>query len=501
MDPKLPGLLGRLDELLSERAELERAYRAGRTTELPLPRLFHAFRAVTRPDTFFELREALEGAPAGSALRAQLERVCRALCELGADARAAESLEAIAHFEATFAPWRELPGVPVLDALRLLPREPVRARRLLLSQAVGRELRDHRRPYAAVIDARFEVAERLGFEGPLALHAAFHPPLEPLLAECEAFLAATEDAYRDLLGYVLRRAEPTLKNPGAAADLTDLQRACAAPWTFGELSRGALTHALRRWIEDWQLAVGAGRVELDDADTAGKGPTAQVTPVRPPRLVHLAVRVEAGVGDALQLLHGQGQALCTALSDPRLPVDERRLAGEALPAAFGTLFGRLGCDPLWLERCLRATRSQARDLARLFAFAELTRVRTACAQLAFERWLLQRGPGAEVEEAYEAEHRRASRVTIPTGEALRGALRPLQIADALRGAAVGGRLPFALRERYDEDYWRNPAAAAALRAVAAQPGVAHESLARLCGGDKPPSLLDGVGELLRTLGA
>lgn len=499
MDPKLQRLFDRIEVLIQERAELGRALASGRASELPLQRLYYTHRELTRPDTFFELREAWEGASAE--LRERLTAVCLFLVELAEDAHAAEAHEQLATWEGTFSPWRDQPGVSVLDALRELPREPVRARRVILSQSLQRELQDQDRAYARAIEARFVVAERLGFDGPPALRALFEPPPEPLLTECEQFLARTEDAYLDLLGYAIRRLEPSLKHPLTSAERSDLERACHAPWTFGELTRGVVTDAVRRFIEQWGIAAGAGRVEVDDADRPGKPPSPVVTPVRVPQAVHLAVRVDAGVTDALALLRGDGEALAWALRASSLPVDQRRLAKPELASTFATLFGRVACDALWLERYLRVTRGQARELARLFAFAEVTRLRAACGQVAFEQWLSRNGLTSETRDAYEGELRRALRVSIPRGEALRSAQRPQATLRLLRGSRLGGVLPTALRDRFDEDYWRNPAASALLREAAARPPLASEVFSRLGLDADKATLSDGASELLKTMGA
>jgi len=153
-----------------------------------------------------------------------------------------------------------------------------------------------------------------------------------------------------------------------------------------------------------------------------------------------------------------------------------------------------------LERYLEVPRATGRELARLFAFAELTALREACARLSFEVELYRRGPGPELREVYEDRFRGALRVAVPPGMFLFGLSSHLAIGPLLQGSALAGAVLPALRERFDEDHWRNPHAAAFLRDVAAG-GAAPEALAAVVPAADESSLAGAARELIAVMGA
>lgn len=492
MEPKWARLLEQVEAFCQDRAELERSRIRGQPPDLP--RLFHVHRALLHPDLYFEWQEASKGA--AGLRRLELERACLFLLEVAAQARAARACLEIDQWEVRATPFREEPETSIREAFRRIALEPVRARRVLLARTLEREIADQP-AYARQIQARFEAAEGRGFGSVDALASTFDSSLSPHLEEAEAFLRLTEDGYRDLLAYAVRRSDAAVSQP----DLFDLFRATWAPWTFGELSRGEVLHATGRWLDGWGLLRGAGRVEaeLTDAPNRAEGP--ELSLVRVPQAIFLSVRVTAGVGDTLRLLRGQGAALGWALRDERLPVDVRRWAAPEAPLTLSTLFGAFSLDARWCERTLHAGRTQARELARLFAFAELARLRALCGQVRFEHDLWTAGLSGEAPDAWEGELRRALRVSVPRGFALRTVQAPWERVAELKAATLGHPLAAALRERFDEDYWRNPAAAAFLREWSAGPERSSELLSKVLP-EPAGRRLQGVAPgLLAALGA
>ncbi len=499
MEPKLGGLRDRLEEFLQDRAGLERSYASGASNSLPLPRLFHTFADLTRPETFQEVREALEGQATGTESHRRLRRLCGALAELAVEARSAEADAALAHWEVTAQPSPEESGLVLADAVRRIAREANRGRRSQLARAVTREVESQERQYARRVEAVHHVAARLELKDPLAVYQQFTPTdLLKLEQDARAFLSLTEDGYRDLLGYAIRRTEPALRF--TQAERHDLERAVSAPWAFANTGMAELAHASRRWIEEWGIADGAGKLEVNGDDLPGKPVRSRVVATRIPDRIAGYARLEVGIPDALTLLRLQGAGLSLALRDRRLPLEDRRLEGGFTPALFAGLFGRMPTDPRWLERFLRLPRSGARELARLFAFAEVATMREGCARLSYELQLLRRGAESELRDVYEELFRNALRVGIPRGEYLFELSPHLAVAARLQGRAVAGALLPILRERFDEDHWRNPNAAGFLREVAARAG-APETFATLAPTALEGSLAGTAKELLAVMGA
>jgi hypothetical protein len=321
-------------------------------------------------------------------------------------------------------------GPASLAALELsLVREPDRERRLALGRAAAEALA---RP-AAAREAMLEVRARAAAEVGLA-------PDWRAVVDGDQLLATSDDAYRDVLAFRSRR-ELSL-SPAPAGDLAraDLLHLLAfIPWD-GLFRRSTLTSAVRATAEPLRLDL--DRVQVDEGERPAQWPGVHVTGGR------LSFRPRGGAGDWQDLLEGLGRAAAFAHVPPhrREPV---------LGAALGWLLGSLLLEPRWLLDRAGVERRLAPDVRRDLALRRLfaLRARAAAFRVASE---VQRGLSGE---AWRATYRDA--LTSAAGAAWDGvrAARDgdaLEHAAALAGAGAGESLRREVRERYDEDWWRNP---------------------------------------------
>ncbi|HET9452389.1 MAG TPA: peptidase M3, partial [Aggregicoccus sp.] len=314
-----------------------------------------------------------------------------------------------------------------------------------------------------------------------------------------------EDAYRELLGYCLRKLDPLLRPlPAGGAHRHDLQHALRAPWmeAAGHFRREDLGPALRHFLTEMGFEGPAQRyIRVDDEAREGKAPRPFVAALRVPQDVRLVVRREGGLEALGSLLHEWGHALHLAHVDEKLPVELRRLGDASVTEGVASLFERLAADAGWLKRYLRMPTPAATDGARLAAFAALTVLRRHCAKLAYERTLCLRGASDERAEEYAEGQRRALHVEPHAGFFLYDVDPQLYSARYLQGWALEVRLWRHLRERYNEDFWRNPAAGAWLRSVFARGGgLTAEALASELHG-QPLSLPEAGARLVAVLDA
>ena len=117
------------------------------------------------------------------------------------------------------------------------------------------------------------VTERLRAPSYLALREDVSGIELNKLAEAAAeTLRLTEDAYRDVLGYVLKKVEPTLRPlPSGNARRHDLQAATQVPWMSGLFRREDLLPTVIRWLGEWGFHPAAeGRLRLDDEERPGR---------------------------------------------------------------------------------------------------------------------------------------------------------------------------------------------------------------------------------------
>lgn len=352
--------------------------------------------------------------------------------------------------------------IPLRSAEIRIKNEPDRSRRAALESArLGaiRELAGLRRE---ILERSHEEAQRLGFAGYTALCRELSGiDLVALRDLTQPILARSLDMYREVLGWYLRRRVGVDPSEAKRHDLLRLFR---APELDGSLPPGALREAaeapLRRMGIDPQAA---GRIRVDDEPRPKKTPRAFVATPRIPDEVILVVRPGGGPDDYAAFLHELGHALHFAYTDARLPVEYRRLGDPSVTEAFAFLLDGLLRERAWLRRFVDLARPA--DVLRFTALHKLYFLRRYAAKLAYELILHQEGPRPRAAEAYRELLAGATLVDWP---------RELYLADLdpffyaaryLRAWIFEARLRDLLRERFDEEWYRNDRAGPFLLAL------------------------------------
>jgi hypothetical protein len=475
MDRPVHSVRAKLDDFLAELATLHYRYGAGLAPDLPVSSLYASFPELSSPDTFAAATEALEKARSKDdplAVR-RLQLLRELLAGQVEEALAARDAEAVARLEAQARLPVDDQALSFGEALAQLPHEAHRARRALLERAVGNFLWSERGRYGARREAALRTAERLGARDYPTLHESVSGlPLGELVEVAEETLRRTEDAYRDVLGYVLRKLEPTLRPlPAGEARRHDLQAALQTPWMDVFFRREELLPAVTRWLNEWSLPPAAGgRILIDDEPRPGKARRPFVAAVRIPGEVRLVIHPRGGMDALGSLLHECGHAQHLAHVSDTAPVELRRLGDASVSEAWAALTERLLLSPGWLQRYLRLPGSAARDAVRLAAFQALAVLRRHCAKLSYELSLFTRGPSEERAEEYAAGQRRALFVEPHPGFFLYDVDPQVYSARYLRAWALETRLTARLMERFNEDFWRNPCASGWLKGLFARGG-------------------------------
>ncbi|RKH03973.1 peptidase M3 [Corallococcus sp. CA047B] len=477
MDRPLHTVRSRLEDFLAELATLQYRYGAGLAPDLPVARLHASFPELSSPETFVAANEALARARLrDDALAVRRITLVRELIatqvEESLAARAGEAViaaEAHSHIPA------DDQTLSLAQALAQIPREQNRARRALLESGAGNFLWEHRGAYGDRRDAALQAAELLGFPNYPALRQDVTGIDAGKLAEAaEQTLRATEDAYRDVLGYVLRKLEPNLHAlPGGEARRHDVQAALRAPWMDAHFRREDTVPAVMRWLSDWGLRPDAGgRIRLDDEARPGKASRPFVAAVRVPDEIRLVLQPRGGMDALGDLLHELGHAWHLAHVDEDAPTELRRLGDASVTEAYAATFERLLLSPPWLKRYLNLPSGTVKDVIRLAAFQALAVLRRHCAKLSYELSLSTRGASADRADEYADGQRRALFAQPHPGFFLHDVDSQLYVTRYLRAWALETRLTAHLLERFNEDFWRNPAAFAWLKGLFARGGAA-----------------------------
>jgi hypothetical protein len=455
VDRTLPSLFSELDDYLTAAGE-------GRASPTPgTGDARRAFPAFGRADSFTAAREALENPATDARKKGRLELLLPFLAEEVVDALAEEADAARRAFERMAHVALGDEHLDFAQALRRLGTEESRERRDAVQKQLGDLLLDHQTTHARRVEAAARAAELLRFPSYRALVEATCGPLQPLLDACAAALARSEDAYRDLLGYFLRKLDPRLHPlPGGGAQRHDLTRlgALEAP-----LTRADLLPVAQRWVSDLGFSPDAERrIRMDSTARPEAALESEVIPVEVPGKIALRLALAPGLTAWRSAFHAIGRAQALAGAGEELPPERRRLGDPAAGLGYGLLFEHVLHDEAWLRRYLRLTQGESREAARLAAFLQLARLRETCAQLAFEVSLHERGPSRAMADTYAEQLQSALRVAVHPGFFLLSVAPHLRAAARARAFALEASLRRDLEERFNEDHWRNPGARAFL---------------------------------------
>jgi hypothetical protein len=452
-DAEVEWLRGEVDALTRELAAARIRTVAGMD---PSPALQAVFRGRTRAahrETVSALRER------GDAALAERVAALRAERAAAADEEAWRAAESAATADGPEG------ARPLAEVEAAAAAEVGRARRRLLANASARAIGEAAAAGEAAAERRAAARAEAGLT----------PPWEDVV-EGDALLAASDDAWRDLLSWLAAR-DGLAPAPGGDLERADLLHLLRLGEWSGHFRPGMLPLRLREALGG--LGLPLSPVRIDAEDRPAKWPGVHVLEAR------VSFRRCGGAPDWVGLFRAAGQASAAALSSPSA-------RDPAFPFAAGALAASLLAEPRFLERSLDVARARARDLARAVALRALfeLRARAAALRVAAE---VERGTSGR---AWRAAHREALSAALlaawPDGLAARDA-RVEEHRAALRGAAWGERLRADLVERFDEDFWRNPRTATWIAGVLAAGRAGPDE-------ERPP-LASAAGALVRRLEA
>lgn len=352
------------------------------------------------------------------------------------------------------------------EALGHGAQQPTREARVEVQQALDVALRDTT-PWARRLDAAFPASAAVGHTLKSLVELVQGRPLAPRAEAARALLKDTEAAWLDLLGYALKRLDPQLTR--RTANALDVERAADAPWLYELFRREDLMHAVTRCVTDLGFSLGAeGRLTADTESRPGRLAGAHVFELRVPGQVRLLLTAEAGFATWGEWLSAWGMALHRVHVNATLPMVERRLGDPALVAGLGRLFESFLLEEGWLKRYLRLGAAQSREASRLFAFRQLGALRASAAlTLAFDLFV-ERGATTEVAEAYSGLMSTALGVEVRSGRAFLDLDALGSAMTSLDAFGLETALHAHLRERFNEDFYRNPATGRWLTGLAAK---------------------------------
>jgi hypothetical protein len=342
------------------------------------------------------------------------------------------------------------------EARRQLSQEPERLLREGLERGLDRLSWDLRGLSAERYRRAVETAHRLGFERYSEFEQATEITSSALQdQDVTLFLRRTHDAYRDLMDYALKKVGAEWKS----AQLHDARWAVCATWLDSSFRREDILPVWSGWLDAWGLgfrADGCIEPEFNLAKLEGTAP--KVAALQVPQRIKLLAPPLHGLSGYGALLERTGRAQHLAHLDAKRPLLERRMVDPSALAASGRLFEALLSDQGWLRRAAGIPAHAAKDAAKMAALRSLFYARRDCALWRYQSEVWTHGPEDKRVESYQSQMRGALGCEVPPGNFLRDAEERQETAARLVGAASAAHASDVLKTRFDQDYWRNPAA-------------------------------------------
>lgn len=279
--------------------------------------------------------------------------------------------------------------------------------------------------------------------------------LDSLGVEAERLLQRSEAAYRESLERLARRRLGSEYGELLKSDSGWLFR--ADRYDAGFEPERMMEVAFRQMREMGLDAAQNGRVRFDTEERPAKQPRAFCSTVRVPEEVYVVLRPRGGHTDYRTFWHELGHAMHFASVDPDRPFRDKRLGDNSVTEGFAMLWDHLTLDPSWLKRYTGLSAGEVGELKFELAVAELYLLRRYAAKLRYEL-MLHRSPPGEVSQTYAELLTDATAFRFPEGDSLIDVDPGFYAARYLRAWMLEAMMADALRERYDEDWYRNPRA-------------------------------------------
>jgi len=432
---------------------------SGLKPEAALQAVYERHADVLSDDTLAECIERFRDAAAGSedarAARMMLEwqvesRVARQLAALDEREVALENKVMIRLADGSVIPYQRA-AIDIANSRDVAERRALDTARVRAVEESFAPLRLER------LQRERDAVESLGIAA--GYNATFEAlsgiSLTALAAECEAFIHDTDAMWYSVLTERLR-AFGVPRGEATRADSLALFRLREFDDAFPE---SGMDSAIRRNCAEMGIdARAAGRITFDTGDRPGKRPRAFCSPVRIPQEVYLVLRPHGGQADYGTFLHELGHALHFGNARADYPFEYRWLGDNSVTESYAMLFDHRMQQREWLQRYTGLDRKRAGAYLRLAGFEELHFVRRYCAKLLYE---MQVYSGAVDWNALPDIY--VEILAAATGFQYRRADAFLDLDSRfystryLRAWQLQALLDEGLVNRFNEDWWRNPA--------------------------------------------
>jgi oligoendopeptidase F len=310
-----------------------------------------------------------------------------------------------------------------------------------------------------IAETRREATTRLGASNYRELYAGFGFPLKELGAQCERFLADTEELFVSAFDRLFRRRVGVSLEEARRWDVPRLFR--APEWDSG-FPASKMVPALESTLAGLGIDLRAQEnVHLDLEPRPTKTPRAFCAPIEVPGRVMLVIQPMGGPDDWHALFHEAGHTEHYAHTSAQLPMEARRLGDNAVTEGWAMLLELVVNDPAWLER--RLDFAKPGEFASEAATGLLYFVRRYAAKFLYE---LELHAGADLDpmgQRYVERMYDALKIEVSAVDYLADVDPGFYSSSYLRAWAFESALRGFLREEFGRAWFTRPEAGSLLR--------------------------------------
>lgn len=174
--------------------------------------------------------------------------------------------------------------------------------------------------------------------------------LRNLNTEMQRFLEATNDMYRELFGWTMKKKVNISVGNIERHDVLHVMRGKEFDHYFPSTT---MLETIAGFIKSMRIdPFAGGNIQFDVDRREMKSPRAFCVMVRVPHEIYLVIQPVGGEEDYQAILHELGHALHYGYTRPDLPFEFKRLGDNSVTEGYAITFDHLTMNPLWLEKVL-----------------------------------------------------------------------------------------------------------------------------------------------------
>ena len=367
-------------------------------------------------------------------------------------------------------------SMPYRAAQAEIKKEKKRARREEIDKGRKEILLKLNPLFIELLDAMRSALAEVGYSSYLTLCDDVEGlKLDQLEEKAKAFLNDTEYIYRDLLGWFFQKKMDLKLKDARIHDLSYLLNSFELSANFPNTDLKSLAKTL---LNEMNLETGEN-VKSDLAQRKAKVSEPFCLPIEPPHNTVFSIYPIGGVEDYESFFYGLGSAICYGYTEPEDDFESRNLRESTSVEIFGQLFETLIFQPKWIKKYLKS--DTGGDFLRFLYLRRLMKIRYYSGKLIYEIALHKDEDFESKSDFYKQVLRTATLCEHSEADYLVYCRPFFYTAAYLKASLVEPVLRSYLRERFDEQWWRDKEAGDFLRRMWKEGGkiTSQEILKRL----------------------